>query len=55
MQVRMVVKEQSPLISLDRVECWIVEDIYVPAGAVVGDERPPCFAPNMAKVKKSFS
>ena len=55
MQVRVVVKQQSPLVSLDRVECRIRKNSHVPAGAVVSYERTAGFTTNVAKVKKSFS
>ena len=55
MQVRVVFKQQSPLVSLDRVECRIGENSHIPAGAVVSYERTAGFTTNMAKVKKSFS
>ena len=55
MQVRVVVKQQSPLVSLDRVECRIGENSHIPAGAVVSYERTAGITTNVAKVKKSFS
>ena len=55
MMVRMIIKEQSSLVSLDGVECRVVQNCQVPAFLMVSYDRAPCASPNMAIVKNCLS